>query len=486
MDTPTPGLPATLPPLNTPTDTPEPTPTDSASLGGIGVLAMVRPAPIELPLLDPDAVTVTVEDTNGDPKEGLPVYVFDGTEYTGYNDITNVSGEVIFDLPEGSYRFRSDLNGTQFWSGETNHCDIPGCSNATVVVTIPVTVTVEDTDGTAKDGLPVYAFDGTTYTGYNGTTDVNGEVMLTLPQGDYRFRSDMNGTHFWSDEINHCTIPGCESATVVVTLPVTVTVTNTDAVPQGGLPVYVFDEATYTGFHGTTDVNGEVSLTLPQGDYRFRSDLNGTQFWSGETNHCTIPSCLSTSITVTIPMTVTVQSQTGSPYPDLPVYAFDGETYTGFNGTSDENGQEVFTLPQGDYRFRSDYDGVQFWSGEVNHCTIPGCLQVLVEIPGGVGEVSVTIDYYYDPLYRLTEADYSTGEYFWYTYDAVGNRLEQETHEETNTYVYDTANRLIEVDGVPFIWDDNGNLIQDADLWLRLRQPSYVRSDGRRYLQLLL
>jgi RHS repeat-associated protein len=445
-----------------PTNTPEPTPTESASQGGIGVLAMVRPAPIELPLLDPNAVTVMVEDTNGDPKEGLPVYVFDGTAYTGYNDITNASGEVVFDLPEGSYRFRSDLNGTQFWSGETNHCDIPGCSNATVVVTIPVTVTVEDTEGTLKDGLPVYAFDGTTYMGYSGTTDVNGEVVLTLPQGGYRFRSDLNGTHFWSDEINHCTIPGFESATVVVTLPVTVTVTNTDAVPQEGLPVYVFDEATYTGFNGTTDVNGQVSLTLPQGDYRFRSDLNGTQFWSGETNHCTIPGCLSTSITVTIPMIVTVQSQTGSPYPDLPVYVFSGESYTGFNGTSDANGQVVFTLPVGDYRFRSDYDGVQFWSSDVNHCTIPGCLEATVEIPGGVGEVSVTIDYTYDPLYRLTAADYDTGEFFHYNYDAVGNRLTQETHEENNTYVYDIANRLIEVDGVSYTWDNNGNLMSDG------------------------
>ncbi len=458
-DTPTPNPTPTDTPE--PTNTPETTPTESASLGGMGVLAMVRPAPIELPLLEPDAVIVVVEDTNGDPKEGLPVYVFDGTSYTGYNDITNVSGEVIFDLPEGSYRFRSDLNGTQFWSGETNHCDIPGCSNATVVVTIPVTVTVEDTDTTPKDGLPVYAFNGTTYTGYNGTTDENGEVVLTLPQGDYRFRSDLNGTHFWSDEINHCTIPGCESATVVVTLPVTVTLMNTDAVPQEGQHVYVFDEATYTGFNGTTDVNGEVSLTLPQGEYRFRSDLNGTQFWSDETNHCTIPGCESVSVTVTIPMTVTVQSQTGSLYPDLPVYAFNSETYTGFNGTSDANGQVVFTLPVGDYRFRSDYDGVQFWSGGVNHCTIPGCLEVLVEIPGGTGEVDVTIDYTYDPLYRLTAADYDTGEFFHYTYDAVGNRMTQETHEETNTYVYDIANRLIEVDGVTFIWDNNGNLIQD-------------------------
>ncbi len=92
------------------------------------------------------------------------------------------------------------------------------------------------------------------------------------------------------------------------------------------------------------------------------------------------------------------------------MYVFSGEAYTGFNGTSDADGQVIFMLPQGDYRFRADYDGVQFWSDDVDQCTIPGCLDATVEIPGGTREVNVTIDYTYDPLYRLTEADYSTGE----------------------------------------------------------------------------
>lgn len=39
-----------------------------------------------------------------------------------------------------------------------------------------------------------------------------------------------------------------------------------------------------------------------------------------------------------------------------------------------------------------DYDGVQFWSDESNHCYLPGCLQVVVEIPGAMAEVDVTID----------------------------------------------------------------------------------------------
>jgi len=270
--------------------------------------------------------------------------------------------------------------------------------------------------------------------------------MLTLPQGDYRFRSDLNGTHFWSGEANHCAIPGCEGASITVTLPVTVHVDNMDGVPQEGLPVYTFQGTTYTGFNGVADAGGDVTLTLPQGDYRFRSDLNGTRFWSGEANHCTVPGCASASITVTVPIAVTVRSQTGAPYADLPVYAFthsgtgDGDTYTGYHGTSDANGQAVFTLPAGEYRFRADFDNVQFWSDVANHCSVPGCLEAVVEIPRGTGEVNVTIDYAYNPLYRLTSAGYSSGEYFWYTYDAVGNRLTQETHEGSNVYAYDIAN----------------------------------------------
>lgn len=138
-------------------------------------------------------------------------------------------------------------------------------------------------------------------------------------------------------------------------------------------------------------------------------------------------------VVVTIPLTVTVQSQTGAPYAGLPVYAYSGEDYSGDHGTTDENGVVVFTLPAGSYRFRADYDGVQFWSGETDHCAVPGCLEALVEIPGGSGEESIVIDYEYDALYRLTAADYthvgtgSTGEYFHYQYDAVGNRLAQET-----------------------------------------------------------
>ncbi len=83
-------------------------------------------------------------------------------------------------------------------------------------------------------------------------------------------------------------------------------------------------------------------------------------------------------------------------------------------------------------------------------------------IPSG----PVTINYVYDPLYRLKEANYSNGDYYRYTYDAVGNRLTQQKSivslVTTDTYVYDDANRLSSVNGVNYTWDNNGNLLSDG------------------------
>jgi RHS repeat-associated protein len=75
---------------------------------------------------------------------------------------------------------------------------------------------------------------------------------------------------------------------------------------------------------------------------------------------------------------------------------------------------------------------------------------------------SHTITYAYDSLYRVTNANYSTGSVFTYTYDEVGNRLTQTTLTNTTVYTYDNANRLTNVNGVAQIWDDNGNLVNDG------------------------
>jgi RHS repeat-associated protein len=82
------------------------------------------------------------------------------------------------------------------------------------------------------------------------------------------------------------------------------------------------------------------------------------------------------------------------------------------------------------------------------------------------GVVTQTIDYTYDPLYRLTSADYSGGDSYSYTYDAVGNRLSQDDIvgglPTSLAYTYDIANRLTAVGSVSYTWDANGNLLNDG------------------------
>jgi YD repeat-containing protein len=114
----------------------------------------------------PGPVVVTVQDTDGAPQVGLPVYVFSGTTYLNYNGTTNASGQVTLTLPAGNYRFRADKNGTQFWSGTGNHCSVPGCTSVAITTSLLTVVTVQDANGAPEAGLPVYAYDGDTYTNF--------------------------------------------------------------------------------------------------------------------------------------------------------------------------------------------------------------------------------------------------------------------------------------------------------------------------------
>jgi RHS repeat-associated protein len=84
--------------------------------------------------------------------------------------------------------------------------------------------------------------------------------------------------------------------------------------------------------------------------------------------------------------------------------------------------------------------------------------------PAIVGSTpTATITYEYDPLNRLISSDYNTGEFFHYTYDPLGNRLSQETLAGIDSYLYDDASRISEVNGISYDWDSKGNLLSDGE-----------------------
>jgi YD repeat-containing protein len=90
----------------------------------------------------------------------------------------------------------------------------------------------------------------------------------------------------------------------------------------------------------------------------------------------------------------------------------------------------------------------------------PAMLQSTM-LPAG-GTYTTTITYEYDPLYRLSEAIYSTGAVYTYTYDRVGNRTGMDAPSGATAYLYNSANQLTHVDGITHTWDANGNLLYDG------------------------
>ncbi|RLC90446.1 MAG: hypothetical protein DRI37_01420, partial [Chloroflexi bacterium] len=83
------------------------------------------------------------------------------------------------------------------------------------------------------------------------------------------------------------------------------------------------------------------------------------------------------------------------------------------------------------------------------------------------GPETVTRNYSYDDLYRLTRAQTNTGQDMSYVYDPVGNRLEkagmpeaaggQPAVPEDTAYTFDALNAMLTAGPTAFDYDDNGN-----------------------------
>ncbi len=323
-------------------------------------------------------VTVTSQHA-GVPDAGMRVFAFSGDEYTLYYGDTNADGQVTLLLPPGSYRFRGDIGGQEFWSGSENHCTVPDCTSAGISTSV-VTVTIANIAGHPEIGWSVQAYDGEIPVGPSRTTNGNGKVTLWLTDGSYRFRAARYDAVFWSDEANHCDVPSCTEVSLTSpSYPVIVT-SQHGGVPDAGMRVFAFNGATYTGYYGDTNTDGQVTLLLPPGEYRFRGDIGGQEYWSGSENHCTVPDCTSVGINTTM-VTLIIANEAGHLEIGWSVQAYDGEIPVGPSRTTDGNGMVMLWLDSGSYRFRAArYDAV-FWSDEVNHCDIPSCVEVMMTSP---------------------------------------------------------------------------------------------------------
>lgn len=97
---------------------------------------------------------------------------------------------ITFRLPEGTYTFRGDYQGSQYWATE------PVNAHQVNVINLNTgggtfTLTVEKEAGSPLVNIPVYVFtSGGSYLGISGHTDDHGQVSFGLSDGDYTFRAD--------------------------------------------------------------------------------------------------------------------------------------------------------------------------------------------------------------------------------------------------------------------------------------------------------
>ncbi|MBC7250155.1 MAG: PKD domain-containing protein [Anaerolineae bacterium] len=237
------------------------------------------------------------------------------------------------------------------------------------------------------------------------------------------------------------------------TVPLTVTFSN-QSLPTVGLDGFewAFGDGATSAEESPTHVYTAtgvytVELTVSSGEESDTATKTGYITVTGEGPAAPVANFSAEPLSGTVPLTVTFTNQSS------------GEI-TAYEWAFGDGLTDTITHPVHVYATTGVYTVSLTATGPGGTDTLTRTNYITATAPEVV-ETRV-ISYTYDPLYRLTSAEYSTGESFQYVYDAVGNRLAMTTSNGSTSYEYDAANRLTNVDGVPYTWDNNGNLLSDG------------------------
>lgn len=311
-----------------------------------------------------------------EPLTNVKCELFDG-DAGQYLDVwadTDDNGQVTFDLVDGSFTIRIDLPGYPLF---TDAFQVPDELSKTITIAhtdVPVTINEIHADAVPLQGVAVHLFhpDGTSLNRLL-TTDDNGQVIFSLPQKAYKVRADYMGYQFWSPLFN--------SQPVTVNIPganADVTVTGAGR-PLEGVEVAIFSPGgTYLGLNDHTDDQGRTLFPLPAKSYKFQADYQGAHFWSdavtlsaGRRNPVTIDTGGGT-------FTLRVQKDDYHPLAGLECYVYlADDSNPGISGTTDTQGRVVFSLADGQYKFKVKYLGHDVWSEGL---TVPDTLAHTLEI----------------------------------------------------------------------------------------------------------
>ncbi|MBM9538730.1 RHS repeat-associated core domain-containing protein [Desulfobulbus alkaliphilus] len=292
---------------------------------------------------------------------------------------TDGDGEVVFRLPERSYRARGEYLGREYWSADTIWQDI----DITIAAgQVKVLVTA---NGEPLAEVPVHAcsLEGVT-TGLSAETDDTGAVHFTLPAGGYRFLAMHTQEQFWSGAVNLA--PDQSSGTTISTGGGSFVLTvgdNLGHVLEGVRTMLFSTSGQYLNQSVLTSSTGKARYELADGTYLLVVEYLGYAY---STAPLTIPAV--DRHTLTIPhgeQRIFVQRK----YLDDRLPAVKSRmklaTLEGmplpYKTLTNASGQAHLVMPPRPYRMQAEYLG-RFYSVE----TVPGT-DTIINIPEGVARV---------------------------------------------------------------------------------------------------
>jgi hypothetical protein len=317
---------------------------------------------------DGSEVSINVQDGANNGIDGVNVYAFTypAMSYISKFDTTANGGIAKIQVAAGTYQFRADYLGGQFWSDPIT---VPDTSSVDINlhlrgVTVPVYKYQDSVQTHIGAGTPVYLFSSSeNYLGQYRTTDGNGQVFFELPDGQsYKFRADLMGYQFMTPTaftISEGVAPFVNIPYGDATIHVK-TKYNGVETTRDNVPVYVFTYTdNYINQYDYTQNGGMVGFNLPVEGYKFRADYLGQQYMTDiltpTVSHTIYINEGKASITVT---------SGGNAVSGVPVYIFTtSHNYLSVSGTTDNNGKVDIQIPTGDYDIRADFNGNQYWSG---------------------------------------------------------------------------------------------------------------------------
>ncbi len=328
---------------------------------------------------------VIVQEDPLTPMEGIRVYLFSSSgSYLSRNQLTDASGSVGFDLPQGNYQARADYLGYQFWSAVT---PVSAATNIDLDIAhqdIEITINSLFQGTEPMPGVTVYLFTSSgAYMSQNQVTDPDGLVFFHLPETGYKVRADYLGQQFWSD------VFVWQDPVVGVPMADAQVYVGWNDCALEGVPVYAFaGTGSYLNMSGSTDVDGYMTFRLPAGAaYKFRADYQNSQYWS---NVETLTADLVNPIDISTgggSFSFTVEKAAGEPLVGVNCHVFnEGGAYFGMFGPASSEGLVTFDLADGNYNIRVDYLGYQFWTDLYN---VPQTLSDVFTIPHQ--EVQITV-----------------------------------------------------------------------------------------------